>query len=240
MKNISDFIHVTIPFLVAIGIQLVATMGIMFVFGLASGIKRISSGEEMPDAMLMNMTSETTLVVSSLIAIICLIVFAIWYKKISLKVTKENVLKKVNIKTVMGIILLGVGIQIGFSFLLNIIAFIKPDWFKSYGQVMGQLGMGNSFISLIYVGFIAPFSEEFIFRGVTLKRASMIMSATWANIFQAVLFGLYHGNIVQGIYAFVLGMFLGFIYNKYQSIFASILLHMAINISGILLGFIIK
>jgi len=103
---------------------------------------------------------------------------------------------------------------------------------------MEQLGMGNTFISAIYIGLIAPFSEEFIFRGVILKKAQKAFPYIGANIFQAVLFGIYHGNMVQGIYAFFLGMFLGFVCYKLQSIYASVLLHMIINISGIMLGYI--
>ncbi len=59
-----------------------------------------------------------------------------------------------------------------------------------------------------------------------------------ANILQAILFGVYHGNIVQGSYAFLLGVFLGLVCFKLHSIFAAILLHMVINLSGILFGFI--
>ncbi|MDF2804531.1 MAG: amino terminal protease family protein, partial [Anaerocolumna sp.] len=81
-------------------------------------------------------------------------------------------------------------------------------------------------------------SEEFIFRGVTLKKAQKVMPFIGANILQAILFGVYHGNLVQGVYAFILGLFLGFVCYQLQSLLASILLHMVINISGILFGFI--
>lgn len=53
------------------------------------------------------------------------------------------------------------------------------------------------------------------------------------NVFQAILFGIYHGNIVQGIYAFVLGMMLGIIYKYGGGILSSIVVHMIINASGL-------
>jgi len=54
----------------------------------------------------------------------------------------------------------------------------------------------------------------------------------WIAVFlSAVLFGAYHGNMVQGVYAFVLGTLLGFIAYKFDSLVPNIVLHMAINVS---------
>ena len=47
----------------------------------------------------------------------------------------------------------------------------------------------------------------------------------------SVLFGLYHGNIVQGIYACILGCLLGFVAYKANSLLASMILHFSINLS---------
>lgn len=55
------------------------------------------------------------------------------------------------------------------------------------------------------------------------------------NVIQAILFGLYHGNIVQGIYAFMLGLMLGIIYKYGGGILSSIVVHMIINASGVYL-----
>ena len=53
-----------------------------------------------------------------------------------------------------------------------------------------------------------------------------------ANIFQAVLFGAFHGNVIQGAYAFVVGLFCGYVCYKGGSIYLSILFHMLFNIWG--------
>ncbi|MDF2611817.1 MAG: amino terminal protease family [Lachnospiraceae bacterium] len=57
-----------------------------------------------------------------------------------------------------------------------------------------------------------------------------------ANVMQALLFGIFHFNLIQGIYGFVIGLFLGLIYKKTKSILGAIILHMVVNLSGILLG----
>jgi membrane protease YdiL (CAAX protease family) len=242
MKKIGDFTNAIIPFLVAVGIQLLVAASITFLYGFVTAINLFSSGEGNHDtienAIFESINPEVQLGITAIVAIVCLIIFGIWYKRISLSEEKSDKIKRFSIKTIIVIILLGIGLQISLSFILNIIASIKPDWFNNYGQVMEGLGRGSTLLSAIYIGLIAPISEEFIFRGVTLKKAQKVMPFIGANILQAILFGVYHGNLVQGVYAFILGLFLGFVCYQLQSLLASILLHMVINISGILFGFI--
>lgn len=61
--------------------------------------------------------------------------------------------------------------------------------------------------------------------------AKRYMPPAFAILFQGVLFGLYHGNIVQGIYACILGCLLGFVAYKANSLLASMILHFSINLS---------
>jgi membrane protease YdiL (CAAX protease family) len=68
-----------------------------------------------------------------------------------------------------------------------------------------------------------------------MKKLGRILPFTAANIIQAAVFGIYHLNVIQGAYAFLLGMILGYVANKYKSITASILLHMAVNSSSYLM-----
>jgi membrane protease YdiL (CAAX protease family) len=78
---------------------------------------------------------------------------------------------------------------------------------------------------------IAPISEELIFRGVILKKACNELTFIRANILQAILFGLYHMNIIQGIYAFIAGLLLGYIAFKYKTVMASVVFHSFINLN---------
>jgi uncharacterized protein len=242
MKKFKDIFAAILPFLAAIGIQIMFSVGIMFVYGLVAAFSLLSKGDVGYDAVLDHvygsLNSDMLITTSAITAIILFIVFGWWYRNISIKIPARDILNKFSLKKVAGIVLLGIGLQLSLSLIMNIVAAIKPEWFDNYSELMEQLGMGNTIMSAIYIGLIAPFSEEFIFRGVILKKAQKVFPLLWANVFQAVLFGIYHGNIVQGIYAFFLGMFLGFVYYKLESIYASILLHMVINIGGMLLGYI--
>lgn len=83
---------------------------------------------------------------------------------------------------------------------------------------------------LILYGLFAPVMEEGIFRlGVyrLLRRftpffASMIVSA--------FVFGMYHGNLVQGAYGFLMGLILAWLVEKYQGLSAPVLFHAGANI----------
>jgi membrane protease YdiL (CAAX protease family) len=68
-----------------------------------------------------------------------------------------------------------------------------------------------------------------VFRGVILKKAKNIMPFYAANIIQAILFGLIHLNWIQGLYAFPIGILLGYITRRYRSIIPSIILHALLN-----------
>ncbi len=87
-------------------------------------------------------------------------------------------------------------------------------------QYAVSLGMG-----LLLYGVISAVVEEVIFRFLLynrLKRAGRIVYGVVASSF---LFGAYHGNIVQGIYGFVLGVLLAFSYIYFGNFLAPVLFH---------------
>lgn len=91
---------------------------------------------------------------------------------------------------------------------------------------------------VVCIGLLAPAAEELIFRGqvYSLLRAKMPWRA--AMILSALLFALYHGNVVQGIYAFALGLFMAWLYEKSGSLAASWLFHAGANLCSVFLTFI--
>lgn len=55
-------------------------------------------------------------------------------------------------------------------------------------------------------------------------------NAFWiANCIQALLFGIYHLNLIQGIYAFVIGLALGYLCQRYHSVIPGMLAHLVFN-----------
>jgi len=106
---------------------------------------------------------------------------------------------------------------------------------KEFESLMEPL-INSGFVPIIFaVSVSAPLFEEIIFRGIILNDFKKVFPAWAAILVQAILFGFFHGNLIQGIYATILGIILGFIYYKYRSIWAVILLHFSYNTTSLLL-----
>ena len=55
------------------------------------------------------------------------------------------------------------------------------------------------------------------------------MKPVAALVISAAFFGMYHGNSVQGIYAFVIGLLLAYAYEYFGSFWVPVGIHMAAN-----------
>lgn len=171
--------------------------------------------------------------------ILTLIGAAIWY---GLLIKKKNINRPVkecvNVRTVLMCILAGIGLQLVIDFLLNIAALAFPNAMEAYSQLVETVGIGETtWISLLATVILAPISEELLFRGLTLRflRSAGVKFAI-ANVLQALFFGILHMNLVQGIYAFAVGLVLGYVAGKCRTVFLPILLHLCFNIAGTVLA----
>ena len=93
------------------------------------------------------------------------------------------------------------------------------------------LNDNNILGSIVLVAIIAPFVEEFLFRKVLIDRVRVYGDKV-TMVLSGVLFGLFHGNLFQVVYAMLLGMLLAYVYLKTSNIWYCIGLHMVINIIG--------
>ncbi|RDU22543.1 CPBP family intramembrane glutamic endopeptidase [Anaerosacchariphilus polymeriproducens] len=97
----------------------------------------------------------------------------------------------------------------------------------------------NGILMFLYASFFGPISEEIIFRGAILRKLEK-HGRVFAIIVSAALFGLFHGNLVQGIFAASVGLVLGYVAMEY-SIKWSMVLHIINNfIFGDLFLFLTK
>lgn len=100
---------------------------------------------------------------------------------------------------------------------------------ETYSQV-AEHQYGVSFvIGLVLYGIISPLAEEVVFRGIIYNRIRKNCSIPVAVFLSALLFGLYHGNIVQGAYGFLMGAMIAYTYEQLDSFFHAFLFHAAAN-----------
>lgn len=84
---------------------------------------------------------------------------------------------------------------------------------------------------IIYMVLIAPIMEEYVFRKLIVDRTVRYGQGV-AVVVSGLMFGLFHGNLNQFVYAFALGAFLAFLYVKTGKLKITIVLHMMINFVG--------
>ncbi|MCI8691165.1 MAG: CPBP family intramembrane metalloprotease [Lachnospiraceae bacterium] len=103
------------------------------------------------------------------------------------------------------------------------------------GAVQNQVLEVTSSVSMwaimLYMVICAPIMEEYVFRKLIVDRTVRYGQAA-AVLVSGLMFGLFHGNLNQFIYAFVLGVFLAFLYVKTGNLKITIALHMLINFMG--------
>lgn len=136
------------------------------------------------------------------------------------------------------IVLLALSVQHITSIVLTAIGIVLPSAMESYIDLIEASGATDySFLWIISTVVLPPLVEETAFRGLILnylKKAGAGFFA--ANLFQAVLFGIFHMNLVQGIYAALLGFLLGYLAYRYESLLIPILLHGLFNLFGTVLS----
>ncbi len=91
----------------------------------------------------------------------------------------------------------------------------------------------NPFLLLAATVLAGPLAEEMIFRGMTYRRARYYLGTGWAMGISSLLFGLYHGNVIQFLYATGLGLLLAALYERSRSLLVPVLAHMAANLWAI-------
>lgn len=90
-------------------------------------------------------------------------------------------------------------------------------------------------IALFSVAVVAPIFEEVLFRGLVMGQLMKIMRP-WAAIgLQAIIFGAAHGVLFQSIFAFAVGIALGIVYYRTQSIKTAAICHAVFNFSSVLM-----
>ncbi len=94
-------------------------------------------------------------------------------------------------------------------------------------------------LNLIASGLVTPIAEELIYRAGIMCRLRKSMSDGLAIFLSALIFGAMHMNMVQGVYAFVLGVVFGiFVCRANGNPLPSIIMHIVINSTSLILTYL--
>ena len=237
MKRFCYFIKSLFPVVMVFILQIVAAIPTMLFFLFrASGDAKPALNELLASLSGLTSDMEYLQTLNLVYAILALLVFGTWYYKIFVKPFRHRRKKYpsgYSFHTITSMFFLGIGLQYVTTMLTDAIGVLRPDLITAYHAQMSSQGYDDlSLLLLVYSVILAPVIEETVFRGLVFRYARHAMPFWFANILQAALFGFVHMNLVQGIYAFAMGLFLGWVCRRGHGIKYSIPVHIVFNIIG--------
>lgn len=124
----------------------------------------------------------------------------------------------------------GAGISLAFGFAVKTL--------QIPGAVLADesLFTGNLWLEAVVLLAASPVLEEYFFRGVLYGRCKELVSAPAAAFMTAAFFGVFHWDLVQGIYSFFMGLILAYLMEKTNTVKAPVVFHFAANLAALVLA----
>ncbi len=165
---------------------------------------------------------------------------AIWEKaSVYIKKTKDIVrlshLKGESMQSYLMMFLASVGAVIGFNLLFGLTKIVEQS--ASYQEVATEQYAASLLVGLVCYGLISPIAEELLFRGTIYNCLRQFGNVKLAILFSAMIFGLYHGNIVQGVYGCIMGCLIAYAYEYFGSFKAPVFVHIIANVTAYALSY---
>lgn len=168
-------------------------------------------------------------IVSLLLAnLLALIVVWLFFRLRKKKASQEVMLQKTDWKTLLASALIGMSIPFSVGLLINLIPF-SEEMMENYLENSDFLNIETSLLTFMTTAIIGPIAEEVFFRGLVYTRLKRGMNPVFAAIISAALFGVGHGGMVWFTSAFLGGLILAWVFEKTQSLYAPIAIHIGNN-----------
>lgn len=171
----------------------------------------------------------------------------VFWEHMDLEIAKKSTAKKIANGILMFLSGAAVGIALNNLLIISGLEDISPG----YQQVNQQLFSGGIGFELLGACLLTPFLEELLYRGVVYGRLCDLVildneektsqgkkreryGRVTAMLLSALLFGVIHMNLVQFIYAGLLGILLAWFMEKTGHFYGAFLAHMGANLMAVL------
>lgn len=144
----------------------------------------------------------------------------------------EEKQKKADVRRCLFCFAAGGGMNLIWSSLLNL--FRVHQYFSN--AVQEELLAGQLFVQIAAMGFLVPVTEELIFRGLIYQRMRRILPFVRSVLLSSALFAVYHGNMIQMIFAFPMAVMICVLYEKWKLFRYPVLFHMGCNLAAIVVN----
>ena len=186
-------------------------MGIVIGFSIVAEVLRLLPLDFVTEELVQNITDAGN-IFGSAIAIL------VFYKKqkIAFLPTVKTHHQTLSLKQVAIIIILLLGCQFVFNQVANIFEVaLNVIGFSAKKEVELATVGHHSSMYFLYAAFMGPLVEELVMRGGIAYRLQKY-GKVFSIIFSAIVFGFFHMNFVQGVFAFLVGIMLAYIAIEYS------------------------
>ncbi|HOQ17869.1 MAG TPA: type II CAAX endopeptidase family protein [Defluviitaleaceae bacterium] len=228
--------------LTALGMQLLTTLAVTLLGGFLIGYNYTinnpeeSLSEELIVEFVNNFVTEVTpyiLIIASLSAFVIYLLVIKLYNKSFIKYT--NFTKpKMSLLALSAIIGIALNLAVGLIISLTGAETYFPEHEEVINSIVGELAIQN----IIVTAITAPLFEEILFRGLIFRQVKKSFPVAAAVIIQSILFALLHGNTLQMLYTFILGVSAALVCQWGDSLWNAIVLHIFYNGTSLILTII--
>ena len=206
------------PILIYTAVQSSLGMFLAVVFGFFEGARDFNA--------IMDVLKENALVITAICAVVTSVVLSLFFH---IDIKNGRIERRGQIKAMDFIMAIvgGAGVSIALNIVIALTNMAGKD--TAFVEVSDLITSNPLIVTIICAGILIPIVEEILFRGLIFNRIKHQYNFLAGLLISSLLFGIYHGNIVQGIYATLLGIFLGFAYHKTKSILIPVFIHMGGN-----------
>ena len=186
-------------------------IGVVFGFSVIAEVLRLLPLDFVTEDLVQNITDAGN-IFGSAIAIL------VFYKKqkIDFLPTVKTHHQTLSLKQVAIIIVLLLGCQFVFNQVANIFEVaLNVIGFSAKKEVELATVGHHSIMYFLYAAFMGPLVEELVMRGGIAYRLQKY-GKVFSIIFSAIVFGFFHMNFVQGVFAFLVGIMLAYIAIEYS------------------------
>lgn len=215
-----------------LGTQLAVT----FVYLLVATIF-ISSGTHLTadelSWMLSDMLTQHAPIISIISNILTVALFAIYFLLRHRKLHHELGMRRCPFILIPLCAVLGYALQ----YVIVIITMLLPwpeEWLTSHAESTSAAMTGGLLLIILSTSVITAFSEETVFRAISMEHLGRAFGCVATVIISAVIFGAAHLSPIAMFYATVLGIIIGAIYRRFRSVWPCITVHLFFNLAATL------
>ncbi len=239
IRGLKNAFGVVMPMILYMLIEYIVSFLCVFFFAYreiysSGGI--VPSGEERESMILQayNYLNGHLLMISAISAAICIVIFYFAVRRLWMKRTYRYVQVRSGMRPYLLTAVLSAGFTLAANLFVNAVGMF--NYAQDYVAIARQMYSEPLYMQVLAIALLVPMAEELMFRGLIYERMRGFMSEKNAIIVTSVLFGFYHGNWIQIVYAFFFSLLMFFVYNKCGDFKSPLLFHIISNTSALCLN----